>query len=173
MTIVRTIKLPSEEPFFWLLNKREAQHVANLLEGAEFKSMPITFRALVANFAVHFGNGKGRKPLKISLDWLDFIELLAATDVGDGIGKLTDEAGQQVRFIRSMQDPKAISADDVALLDKYFGPVEGPAQALKSPRPGPMLPVPDYLSKLGLAPRNPGYAAIKLSIERIRMKKAV
>lgn len=173
MTIVRTIKLPSEEPFFWLLNKREVQHVANLLEAAEFKHMPITLRALVANFAVHFGNGQGRKPLKISLDWLDFIELLAATDVGDGIGKLTDEAGQQVRFIRPIPDPKAISADDVALLDKYFGPAESPAQIATSQHPSKMLPVPDYLSKLGLAPRNPGYAAIKLSIERIRMKKAI
>ncbi|MBY5819874.1 hypothetical protein HFN60_30240 [Rhizobium leguminosarum] len=169
--MVRTIKLPSSEEFFWLLNKREAKHVANLLEGAEFKSMPITFRALVANFAVQFGDSKGRKPLKISLEWLDFIEKFTTTDSGDAIGKLTDEAGQQVRFIRPVPEQKAITPDDVALLDKYFGPVETPPQAQKYRRPGRMLPVPDYLNTLGIEPRNSGYAAIKLSIERIRMKK--
>lgn len=172
MRTVRTIKLPSEEPFFWMLNKSEAKHVASLLEGDEFISLPVTFRALVANFAVHFEGSKGRQPLKISLEWLDVIERFTSTDSANAIGRLTDEAGQQVQFIRPVLD-KAISADDVALLDKYFGLVEVLPQVPKYRRPDMMLPIPDYLSRLGIEPRNPGYAAIRLSIERIRMKKAV
>lgn len=168
MSSVRTIKLPSEEPFFWMLSKREAQHVASLLEGDEFKSLPVTFRALVANFAVHYEGSKGRQPLKISLEWLDFIERLTSTDPENPIGKLTDETGQQVQFIRPVPDKAAISADDVALLDKYFGPVEAPSY-----RRGALLPVPEHLRELGIEPRNTGYRAIKLAIERIRIKKAV
>ncbi|MBP2563345.1 hypothetical protein J2857_006144 [Neorhizobium galegae] len=173
MNIVRTIKLPSEEAFFWMLNEREAKHVADLLEGDEFKSLPVTFRALVANFAAHYEGSKGRQPLKVSLEWLDFIERLTSPGSGNAIGKLTDEAGQQVQFIRPIPEKAAITADDVALLDRYFGPVEAAPQSQKHLLPGTMLPVPDHLSRLGIVPRNPGYSAIKLSIERIRMKKAV
>lgn len=171
MSTVRNIKLPSDEDFYWQLTEREAKHVASLLEGDEFKSLPVTFRALVANFALNFRDPKKRQPLKISLEWLDFIEKLTTANAIEPIGKLTDEVGQKVQFVRATPEKTAISADDVALLDAYFGPVEATPKVSKYRRPSVMLPVPEYLRRLGIQPRNTGYGAIKLAIERIRLTK--
>ncbi|MDO6962916.1 hypothetical protein [Rhizobium alvei] len=62
MSTVRTIKMPTDEDFFWQLTEREAKQVAKLLEGDEFKSLPVAFRALVANFAASFRDSKKRQP---------------------------------------------------------------------------------------------------------------
>ncbi|NTA19784.1 hypothetical protein G6M11_27870 [Agrobacterium tumefaciens] len=171
MSTVRTIKMPTDEDFFWQLTEREAKHVASLLEGDEFKSLPVTFRALVANFALGFRDPKKRQPLKISLEWLDFIEKLTTANAIEPIGKVTDEVGQKVQFVRPIPETKAVSAEDVALLDAYFGPVEATPTNAKYQRPAIMLPVPEHLRRLGVQPKSTGYGAIKLAIERIRMTK--
>lgn len=171
MSTVRTIKLPSEEDFFWQLTEREAKHIASLLEMDEFKSLPITFRGLVANFALSFRDPQKRQPLKISLEWLDFIEKFTTASAIEPIGKLTDEVGQKVQFVRPVPEKKPIAADDLALLDAYFGPVEATPTVSKHRRPSVMLPVPEYLRRLGVEPRSSGYGTIKLAIERIRITK--
>lgn len=72
-----------------------------------------------------------------------------------------------------MTEKKPISDDDIALLDAHFGPAEAQPKVPTYQRPAAMLPVPEHLRRLGIEPRNTGYGAIKLAIERIRIKKAV
>ncbi|MCY1553713.1 hypothetical protein D9M68_902230 [compost metagenome] len=104
MSSVRTISSPADEDFFWQLTQRETRHVAKLIEGPAFKSWPVAFQALVANFAVSFHDPEKKQPLPISLDWLEFIERFTGDAPYDPIGKLTDVIGQKVKFIHANRE---------------------------------------------------------------------
>lgn len=103
MSTVRTIRLPTSEDMFWQLTQREARHVAKLIEGPAFKSWPVAFRALVANFAMNFHDREKKQPLPISLDCLEFIERFTTEAPYEPIGKITDVVGQKVKFIQAKE----------------------------------------------------------------------